>query len=356
MGKAQLLLSDLEDEYPLDEALLLSKSRVQAQLGAQDPARKSLNILFGIVYDEPKKLIVLASAQLEVGDVIATKKTLDRIKFLELDPVPPLLQARFYVVNSQHEQALFIIEESLKSDTEMQLGNRPWLSLKVSVLIAQGQFEQATSIVESLYLQYPEREYLQLLAQLYGQQEKVDSLITLLGKWLGKSPNDKWAVAQLSSLALVQGNLGLAISTLENYPRLADSPVFLNNLANYHLQSYLSKSNKIVVGFTKGEALDPAIIIAIKYAKQAYELVPLNAAINDTLGWLYVQSGQTEKGLGLLREASARDVKNAEIYYHLAYALVKSNRNKQAASVLKQAFELLPTHQLHGMISKQLDM
>ena len=233
MDKAQVLLEGLEDEYPLDEALLLSKSRIQAQLGEQDPARKSLNILFGLVYDDPKKLIVLASAQLEVGDVIATKKTLDRIKFLELEPVPPLLQARFYVVNSQYEQALRIIEKSLEPSTENQQGNRAWLSLKVSVLIAQGQLEQATSIVEGLYQQYQEREYLQLLAQLYGQQDKVDLLINILSQWLVQTPSDKWAVVQLSSLALVQDNLTLAISTLENYPHIKISPALLNNLANY---------------------------------------------------------------------------------------------------------------------------
>jgi Flp pilus assembly protein TadD len=105
----------------------------------------------------------------------------------------------------------------------------------------------------------------------------------------------------------------------------------------------------------KNSALDPALIIAIDYAKQAYKLVPLNAAINDTLGWLYVQTGQTEKGLGLLREASARDVKNGEIYYHLSYALVQSNRREQASSVLNQAIELLPNHNLRNLINNQIN-
>jgi putative PEP-CTERM system TPR-repeat lipoprotein len=354
MDKAQLLLSGLEEEYPLDEALLLSRSRLQAQLGELAPAKKSLNILFGLIYDDPQKLIVLASAQLEVDDVTATKKTLDRIKFLALSPIPPLLQARFYVANAQNEQALAIIEKNIKLDNEMKRNDRSWLSLKVSVLIAQGHFEQATVIVENLFHRYQEREYLQLLAQLYGQQEKVDLLITLLKEWLIKIPADKWAVIQLSSLALVEDNLSLAISTLENYPNINNSPALLNNLAHYHLQQYLNRQGQVVVELNENLAIDPALKLATDYAKQAYKLVPLNAAINDTLGWLYVQTGQFEKGLGLLREASARDVNNGEIYYHLSYALAKSNRSQQASSALNKAIELLPNHKLRNLISSQL--
>ncbi len=354
MDRAQVLLSGLEDEYPLDEALLLSKSRLQAQLGELAPAKKSLNVLFGLIYDDSQKLIILANAQLELGDVDAATKTIERIRFMEQEPVPPLLQAKFYVVNSQYDKALVIIEEALKPDAERKRDDRPWLSLKVSVLITQGNFKQATVIVEDLYQRYQEREYLQLLAQLYGQQEKVDLLITLLSKWLVKMPADKWAVVQLSSLAMVKANVSLAINTLESYPDLKNSPALLNNLANYHLQQYLITHGKTVVAVNKNSPLDPALSITIEYAKQAYELVPLNAAINDTLGWLYVQTGQTEKGLGLLREASARDVKNGIIYYHLSYALAKSNRIQQASSVLNQAVELLPKHELRNLISSQL--
>ncbi len=354
MDRAQVLLSDLEDEYPLDEALLLSKSRLQAQLGELAPAKKSLNVLFGLIYDDSQKLIILANAQLELGDVDAATKTIERIRFMEQEPVPPLLQARFYVANSQYDKALVIIEEALKPDAERKRDDRPWLSLKVSVLITQRNFKQATVIVEDLYQRYQEREYLQLLAQLYGQQDKVDLLLTLLSKWLVKMPADTWAVVQLSSLAMVKDNISLAINTLESYPDLKNSPALLNNLANYHLQQYLITHGKTVVEVNKNSPLDPALSISIEYAKQAYELVPLNAAINDTLGWLYVQTGQTEKGLGLLREASARDVKNGIIYYHLSYALAKSNRSQQASSTLNQAVELLPEHKLRDLINTLL--
>lgn len=351
---ALLLLNDLEEEYPLNEALLLSKSRVQAQLGEQEPAKRSLNILFGLLYDEPTKLIILASAQLELNDVDSAARTIDRIKSLEQEQVPELIQARLYVAQGKYEQAKTLIDKGLSSHEQSKIKSRPWLSLKVSTLIPQGYFDEATVIVENLFKQYKDREYLQLLTQLYSKQNKVDSLIEILSSWLIQKPNDKWAVAQLSSLAYVIDDLDLAINSLKNYPDLNISPAFLNNLANYYLLKYSKERGKLVPKPSKGETLNLKLTTAINYARQAYKLSPLNAAINDTLGWLYVQSGQTQRGLGLLREASARDAKNGEIYYHLAYALMKLKQNKQAIAALDQAIVLLPEHELRSILSKQI--
>jgi putative PEP-CTERM system TPR-repeat lipoprotein len=351
---ALLLLNELEEEYPLNEALLLSRSRIKAQLGEQEPAKKALNILFGLLYDEPTKLILLASAQLELNDANSAAKTIARIKTLEQDPVPPMIQARLYIAQAKYQQAKKIIDKSLAPYNFRQIESRPWLSLKVSALIPQGHFKEATNIVENLYKQYQDREYLQLLAQLYSKQNRVDSLITILSHWHTNHLNDKWAVAQLSHLAFSQGNLDLAISSLERYPDLNNSPVLLNNLANYHLAQYLTKQGKLIAALNKDKAVEPALTIALNYVMKAYKIYPLNAEINDTLGWLYVQTGQTQKGLGLLREASARDGQNGEIYYHLAYALIKLKQNKQALSALEQAIELLPQHELRQLLSKRI--
>lgn len=352
-SQALSLLNDLEEDYPLNKALLLSKSRVQAQLGDQAPAKKSLNILFGLLYDEPKKLIVLANAQLDLGDVESADKTVTRIKVLEQAEVPSLLQARLYVAQLKYDKAMTIINKSLNINNDNGLLIRPWLSLKANVLIAQKHLDEATIIVERLYAQHSERDQLQLLAQLYTNQNEIDKTVTVLNSWLANNPDDKWAVAQLSTLAINQNNVLLAINTLENFPGLDKSPALLNNLASYYLSQYLELHGKMVVDPKKGES-NASLIVAIEHAKKAYKIAPLNAAINDTLGWLYVQIGQTEKGLGLLREASARDAKNADIYYHLAYTLSLLERNNQAAIALDKAVELLPQHHLRSLIIEQI--
>ena len=84
-------------------------------------------------------------------------------------------------------------------------------------------------------------------------------------------------------------------------------------------------------------ALDEDIEVAHKYITQAFELNSTHPEILDTLGWVLVQKGQLEDGLGHLRKAFARDSNNPEIRYHIGFALVKLNRNKEAIEELQKA-------------------
>ncbi|MEC8296546.1 MAG: tetratricopeptide repeat protein, partial [Pseudomonadota bacterium] len=84
-------------------------------------------------------------------------------------------------------------------------------------------------------------------------------------------------------------------------------------------------------------ALHDNINDAHKYIEQAFEINSTNPDILDTLGWILVQKGQLEDGLGHLRKAFARDSNNPEIRYHIGYALAKLNRNQEAKEELKKA-------------------
>jgi len=355
-GDALELLNRLEKDYPLDEDLLLSKSKVQAQLGQIALASKALKILFGLIYDDGNKLTTLAHAQLDIGDLESANKSISRIMLLENVVVQPYLKARYYVINKEAEKAEQLINQALKAAPQ----SSDWLSLKMQLLIAQQKIPQATEIQYQLYKKEQSRENLQLLARLYGQQDKISELILLLQNWLKLIPNDDWARSQLSALALSQGDGRLAITVLEDAPNLAEQPIFLNNLANHCLNNYVTAlfSNGNLADST---ATSPAKKItlsleqAINYARKAYKIAPNIAAINDTLGWAYVHNGQVEKGLSLLREASARDANNGEIYYHLAFALSALNNKAQAKRALAKAVELAPNYDLRQMINKKVN-
>jgi len=352
------LLTKLEDEYSLDQALLLSKSRVQSQLGQSEQAMRTLKILFGLVYDEPTKLAVLAHAQLDLPDVSAASKTVERINALEKEQVPPFLQARLHFMKKDYVKTNVLINKALKSgDIKYQTPtstltddevSSAWLMLKAHMLIAQQDFNSAITIINKLFSQQGLRSQLQLLAQLYGQQQQTSTLINLLTDWLDKTPHDEWAVAQLSALLLSEGDVLRAIQVLESYPNLANQAIFLNNLANYHSKKLPLEQEKTL------NSNNPDLDRAIGYAKQAYKLAPHSAAINDTLGWLYVQAGQLNKGLSLLREAVAREANNAEIYYHLAFALAEMGNKNQANKALQQAKQLNPNHSLRDKVTSML--
>lgn len=74
---------------------------------------------------------------------------------------------------------------------------------------------------------------------------------------------------------------------------------------------------------------------ALELARKAQLAAPDSALINDTLGWLLVESGKATEGLPFLRNANARAADNPEIRYHIAAALARLNRKDEARAELK---------------------
>ena len=66
------------------------------------------------------------------------------------------------------------------------------------------------------------------------------------------------------------------------------------------------------------------------------EEVPDRPEVSDTYGWLLVQSGKLQQGLGILREAAEAAPEHAEINYHYATALADAGRNDEAAARLEK--------------------
>ena len=62
---------------------------------------------------------------------------------------------------------------------------------------------------------------------------------------------------------------------------------------------------------------------------------PKNPGIADTLGWILVQNGETERGLALLRQANLT-TPSAGMRYHLAAALSKSGKREEALRVVTE--------------------
>ena len=78
---------------------------------------------------------------------------------------------------------------------------------------------------------------------------------------------------------------------------------------------------------------------AQKYAKKAYDNVPENVAIMDTLAWTYTLNNKAKLAIPLFRKAIVKDYNNAEIKYHLAVALSQLDRNNEAKRYLQEAID-----------------
>jgi len=78
---------------------------------------------------------------------------------------------------------------------------------------------------------------------------------------------------------------------------------------------------------------------ALQYAQQAKELAPNNAAVDDTLGWVYYCKGLYPVAAGHLEAAVAKEP-NARRKYHLAMAYFKSGDGPRGTVQLNQALKM----------------
>jgi Flp pilus assembly protein TadD len=123
--------------------------------------------------------------------------------------------------------------------------------------------------------------------------------------------------AYLGDVAMRRGDYKTAAQYLRNALEFEpENVVIVNNLA-----------------WVLGEMGDSK---ALEYAEKAYALAPDVAEINDTLGWLLVQKGETVRGIELLRRANALAPNDAAKRLRLARALVKTGDKSGAKKELAE--------------------
>jgi Flp pilus assembly protein TadD len=151
-----------------------------------------------------------------------------------------------------------------------------------------------------------------------GQMGEADKLAR---SWIEENPKDFNFRLYLASL----------YRTNKDYPRA---------LQEYKEEHELQPKNAAVLNnmaFVAADLRDPA---ALQYAEKAYSLAPSRPEIMDTYGDLLVRNGQVDRGLEILRKASAAAPQASDIRLNLARALVKAGRKDEARKELDQLSKL----------------
>ena len=94
------------------------------------------------------------------------------------------------------------------------------------------------------------------------------------------------------------------------------------------------------LGFTLADQTD-RYQEAYGYIKRAIEIMPDDAAIIDSWGWVHYRLGEYDKAIGLLRKALSH-FNDAEIAAHLGEVLWVSGNQEEAASIWREALEKSP--------------
>ena len=157
---------------------------------------------------------------------------------------------------------------------------------------------------------------------------------TLLSEWETHHPDDTAIFLFEAQVAIDAKDYGSAANAyrkaLAGHP---DDPALLNNLA-----------------WLLGQRNDPD---AIGYAEKAVALSPASADAADTLGWLLVQRGTTQRGIDLLAKASTLAPQKMDILLRLAKAQIKGGQADSARRSLRDIANHVP-ESVEGKESKQL--
>lgn len=150
-------------------------------------------------------------------------------------------------------------------------------------------------------------------SELKGDYRNLESL---LSDWLKAHSSDQTLRRYAAEYFTRQGRNQEAIALYETLQKQTPrDATILNNMAVlYHrLKDYR----------------------ALETAEQALARMPESASIQDTLGWILLEHGQTSRALDLLRSATQKSPKSATLRYHLAVALVRSGNKKEARKELE---------------------
>jgi putative PEP-CTERM system TPR-repeat lipoprotein len=153
-------------------------------------------------------------------------------------------------------------------------------------------------------------------AQAMAQMGKESEARQRVAQWAKTHPDDvQLAMYQAESHLAAKEYKPAAALLEEIVKRAPGNGVALNNLA------YAYQQQK-----------DPR---ALATAEQAYKVAGDNASVMDTLGWMLVEQGNTQRGLPLLQKAAAGAPALPEVRYHLAVALNKSGDKAGARKELE---------------------
>ena len=177
--------------------------------------------------------------------------------------------------------------------------------------------------------------YLQLF-NIY--QNDYNKLHTIILKAINNINNFEEAQIRLAALYNTNQQPKKAIALLQKaLSSNPDSPVLANNLACLYLEHQPNNIDE-----------------AMRLASLAYDKRTDNAAIADTLGWIYFQKKLPIRAGWLLEEACNLGQDNPVILYHLAVVQLELNKKKLALENLIKAKKLSNDPQLQQKIEKRL--
>lgn len=286
----------------------------QLAAGQNENALVSATKLVAKMPRAPAAYLKLAQVQLSLGKLDTARKTLSQALIVQPDFFPVQEALVNLEIQAGHS------EESLRIARQMQTAQPK----SAAGFLLEGNIHLATkkpaaavhSFAQALALDSKNTTLIKWHQASY-LSDNTSQANNQLMQWLKAQPADFPVRAYLAQHYMNTGRIREAIGQYETILQYAsDNMLALNNLAALYQQQK-----------------DPR---ALATAEKAYKNSPEDAATQDTLGWILLEQGQSERGLQLIKAAATQYPNNATLRYHHAVALARTGSKSQARAELEK--------------------
>ena len=254
----------------------------------------------------------LANAQRRAGNEALAERTLLSEGSVNLDHLPTAITAASLKVDSGDLGGAMQIAKALQ---ERHPSSPIPIALEAEIHIRAERLADANNAYDRALAIDVIRTHAVRAHQVKTQLARDDRREPLRA-WLAKQPQDSGLRLILAESLQADGELDDAIHEYENVVKQDPSnAVALNNLAWTY---YLAEDGR-----------------AAKTARRAFELMPDNGSVADTLGWILIETGDVSEGVSVLERAVELSNGRAEVRYHYAAGLAKLGKTAEARRILQ---------------------
>jgi putative PEP-CTERM system TPR-repeat lipoprotein len=309
LATVQPVLKDVREATALEVV-----GQAQLALGQADFAVGTLRDLVSIRPESADAHQSLASAY-EGADLIdrAVLETELALRYAKESPALKFQYARLLARAGKLARANQMLGELRRS-----YPNDPGLiELEASVAAASNRIEDAMAAYGRLFDAQPSNANLLKLAHAQVRGGRGEEAQQRIEQWLARSPDDALVRTALADFLLSRGQSDRAAQEYSKVLKvLPDNAMVLNNLA-----WALTKA---------GRATD-----AVAYAQRAVGFVPNSPAFLDTLGVVLLAANRPRDAVSPLRAAAERAPNDAGVQLHLAQALARDEKEREARDLLR---------------------
>jgi putative PEP-CTERM system TPR-repeat lipoprotein len=312
------LLDAYIGQHPKDPQALLTIAKLYQQQNKHQQAVLALRDYVEKSRHKSKAFIVLAKAQLKAKDNAGAIKSYKKSIIADDKYLPAYIGLVNLTIKNKNEAFSLSLISSIAEITQSTSLSTV---LKGDLYLALGDSNQSIKFYERSLQQSDQKQAILGLYRSYRLIDKQSRVVRPLKAWLKKYPDD-----MLVSIALADSYKGS-----EQFQKSADYyqelmkkygplPILLNNAAS--VEFILGNHDK-----------------AKQYAQQAYDYLPENVAIIDTLAWIQSRMGEHKQAIALFRHALIKDFDNAEVKYHIAVTLFALSRKVEAKKHLIESVD-----------------